>query len=56
MMRFINEVYNGDKERFYLAGQKSSRKNSRFISANRIGIPMMFEQYRESIEVGCVIF
>ena len=38
MMRFINEVYDGDKERFYLAGQKSSRKNSRFISANRIGI------------------
>jgi hypothetical protein len=38
MMRFINEVYDGDKEHFYLAGQKSSRKNSRFISANRIGI------------------
>ena len=38
MMRFINEVYDGDKEKYYLAGQKSSRKNSRFISANRIAI------------------
>ncbi len=38
MMRFINDIYDEDKERFYLAGQKSSRKNSRFISANRIHI------------------
>ena len=38
MMRFISAAYDEDKEKFYQAGQKSSRKNSRFISANRIAI------------------
>lgn len=38
MMRFIDSVYDEDKDRFYRAAQKSSRRNSRFISANRIKI------------------
>ena len=38
MMRFIDSVYDEDKDRFYQAAQKSSRKNSRLIFANRIKI------------------
>ena len=38
MMRFIDSIYDEDKERFFRAAQKSSRRNSRFISANRIKI------------------
>ena len=38
MMRFIDSVYDEDKDRFYQAAQKSSRRNSRLISANRIKI------------------
>lgn len=38
MMRFIDNVYDEDKEKYFIAGQKSSRKNSRFISANRIKV------------------
>ena len=38
MMRFIDGVYDEDKDRFYQAAQKSSRRNSRLISANRIKI------------------
>lgn len=40
MMRYIDKVYDTNKEYYYKAAQRSSRFNSRFITGTRIGTQM----------------